>query len=516
MSARFAAYAPPGPVAAQFLASTAFTRAIMGPVGSGKTGACLMDMLYRARRQAPHPSDGVRRTRFAVIRDTYRQLEKTTIKSWHHWVPQDLGHWVGGSGGTPASHTVRFAMPDGTTVEMTVEFIGLGDNSVANVMPGWEGTGAYLNEADKLAREVLTYVRGRVGRYPAVDAANGFAGATWRGVWMDFNAPDTEHWLYDVLVENPDPTTEFFIQPGGMQRVGGGYAVNPAAENLRNLVPGYYEQQISGQPEWYIRRMVLNQWGASRDGEPVYPEYVDELHCAQEPIEPIRSLPLELGADAGLTPGLVLGQRTPWGQWRIYDELVAPPTGMGARRFGAALNQLLAERYAAWHSRDQRAFGEPSRISAWGDPAANARASTDEQTWLQVMQAETGIPFRPAPTNSLTLRLEAVRRPLTRLIDGQPGLLISPRCKILRKGFNSGYRLKRLHIAGSERFADEPEKNAFSHVHDGLQYVLVGGGEHLAVLGRQEQAAAARRQTRAIDEEAPYGEWMGGQSHAIG
>lgn len=454
MSNPFTTYLPPGPVAARFGASNAFVRAIMGPVGSGKTGACLMDMLYRAMRQAPHPRDQVRRTKFAVIRETYRQLEKTTIKSWHRWVPQSLGHWVGGSGGQPATHTVAFALPDGTTVEMIVEFIGLGENSSEMVMPGWEGTGAYLNEVDKLTEETLTYVIGRVGRYPAVDAAASFAGATWRGVWADFNASDTEHWLYRVFVEAPTPGWEFFQQPGAMHELAGGgrYELNPAAENLRNLVPGYYDQQIVGQPKWYIRRMILNRWGATRDGQPVYEDWNDDLHAAAVPLEPVRDLPLVIGADAGLTPAAVILQRMPSGQWRVLDELVAPATGMGARKFGDLLNKLLTERYGPW----------------------------------------------------------SARLPLTRLIDGQPGVLVSPRCRVLRKGFNSGYRLRRIQIAGADRFGTEPDKNEFSHVHDGLQYGILGGGGHLEVLGRKQASADARRQTRAIDDDAPDGEWKGG------
>lgn len=514
------AYVPPGPVMARFLASDAFLRGAMGPVGSGKTGGCLMDMIYRAMRQAPHPRDGFRRTKFAVVRDTYRQLEKTTIPSWHRWVPETLGHWVGGSGGQPARHTVTFALQDGSKVELIVEFIGLGENNVANVMPGWEGTGAYLNEADKLTPETLHYIRSRVGRYPARDNVAGFQGATWRGVWADFNAPDTEHWLYDTFVENPVTGTEFFPQPGGLIETKTGYIPNPTAENIANLPEGYYEQML-GMPRWFIRRMVLNKWGASRDGEPVYEEFNDEVHVAPHDLEPVRGLPLLLGADAGLTPALIIGQIMPSGQWRILDELIAPKTGMGAKRFGDLTNQLLVERYAPWCPGPSRraitARRDEYQIIGHADPASSARSATDEQSWLQVYSAATNIHFRPAPSNNLTPRLEAVRQPLSRLIDGEPGFLLSPRCKVLRKGFNSGYRLKRLTIGGGERFSDQPDKNEFSHPHDGLQYLMLGGGGHLAILGRQQLAENARRQTRAYDDEYPeeiHSRYDGRQAYA--
>lgn len=524
MSAPFHGYIPPGRVAAQFLASDAFVQAIMGPVGSGKTGASLMKPLYLARRQAPHPRDGVRRTKFAVIRDTARNLEKTTIPSWHRWVPKEMpgSDWFGGSGGQPARHVIRFALPDETQVELIIEFIGLGEGSAETVMPGWEGTGAYLNEADKLSRDVLTFVKGRVGRYPAKDPAAGFGGATWRGVWMDFNAPDTDHWLYRTLVdgevdegfEDPRWRPAFFVQPGAMIKQGGRYVVNPRAENLANLPDGYYDQQIAGQPDWYIRRMVLNQWGASRDGHPVYEEYNDELHCAPTDLLPSPDLPLEIGVDAGLTAAAVIGQRMPNGQLRGLDELVAPNTGWGAIKFGETLNRLLSERYPQW----SRAGRAGLRVEVRCDPAAGARSSTDEQSWLQVFAATTGLPVRPAPTNAPTMRLEAVRKPLSRLVDGQPGLLISPRCKVLRKGFNSGYRLRRVLVNGStERFDDKPDKNEFSHVHDAFQYFALGDSGHLDVLGRRSTQSGGRRQVQAIDDDNPHGGWErfdGRQSYA--
>ena len=53
----------------------------MGPVGSAKTSSALMRLLRHARLQ-DSGDDGVRHTRFGIIRDTYRNLDKTTIPSW--------------------------------------------------------------------------------------------------------------------------------------------------------------------------------------------------------------------------------------------------------------------------------------------------------------------------------------------------------------------------------------------------------------------------------------------------
>ena len=181
---------------------------------------------------------------------------------------------------------------------------------------------------------------------------------------------------------------------------------------------------------------------------------------------------------------------------------------MGPKRLGEAINRLLAEeRYKQWSA----GFGHPmSRVDpyqpsiiGYGDPAAFHGADREggELAWMEILAAATEIRIRPAPSNQVHARLEAVRRPLTATIDGtEPGLIISPTCKVLRKGFNSGYRYRRVQLAGSNRYEDKPEKNEFSHVHDALQYLLSGGGEYLEVTGRRERR---ERMRLAAPEAAP-------------
>src|ERR1700733_7072979 len=65
-------YRPPGPVGAAFLKSDAFLRGIRGPVGSGKSTVCIMDMLKTAQLQKP--VNGRRKYRGVIIRNTYGEL----------------------------------------------------------------------------------------------------------------------------------------------------------------------------------------------------------------------------------------------------------------------------------------------------------------------------------------------------------------------------------------------------------------------------------------------------------
>ena len=73
------------PTLKRFLQCDAPIQAIMGPFGSGKSVACVMKCLLLAQSIPPMP-DGVRRSRFGVIRNTYPQLRDTTQKTLFEWL----------------------------------------------------------------------------------------------------------------------------------------------------------------------------------------------------------------------------------------------------------------------------------------------------------------------------------------------------------------------------------------------------------------------------------------------
>ena len=85
MASQAISYKPAGEVSRAFMKSDAFVRGIRGPFGSGKSTACVMEILRRAKMQRIG-TDGKRRSRWAVIRNTYPELKTTTIKTWHQWV----------------------------------------------------------------------------------------------------------------------------------------------------------------------------------------------------------------------------------------------------------------------------------------------------------------------------------------------------------------------------------------------------------------------------------------------
>lgn len=225
------------PTLSRFLRSDAFVRCVVGPVGSGKSSACVMEILLRAARQEAGP-DGVRRTRFAVIRNTYSQLRDTTRKTFEKWIPQQLGRWHEQS----FTFEIDHRLADGTKIHCEVLFRALDRPEDVRKLLSLELTGAYINEAREIPKNVLDVLEGRVGRYPSRDEG----GATWFGIWMDTNPWHSGHWGAKLFGKGLDGYS-IFRQPGGR---------SIEAENVDNLPPGYYDRLCVGKDREYVRVYV--------------------------------------------------------------------------------------------------------------------------------------------------------------------------------------------------------------------------------------------------------------------
>lgn len=448
-------YVPPGPVGRAFILDESLSPFIMGPVGAGKTVTAVFKRIVAGTRM-PACNDGVIRDRFVVVRSTYRDAEKTVLASWLQWFPRTYpgSSWSGGND-RPAIHILRFRTGQGKRVELITEFIGLNGQRVEDRLRGYEISGAWMNEADTLDESALRYLEQRTGRYPKRDMLP--AGAKrFRQVIGDLNAPDIDNWVYKTFVEAPSPNRVLYAQPSGL---------SVEAENLKHLEAGYYEQMAADNEEWFVRRMVHNQFGYSRDGKPVYDTFNPRVHVAPRPIAYDPNLPLLIGLDGGggtLNPAAIIGQMHAGWQLRILRELV-PGHGYGPSRFGELLATEIEQHFPG------------AKIRAWADPASQYGADREggQLAWCEIVGVLIGatiqIPFDGS--NEISLRTDAVKAELK--TDGKdPNMLISPGgCPILVRGFASGYRFKKRKDGG---FEPSPEKNGFSHPHDGLQY-LVGG-----------------------------------------
>lgn len=444
-------YKPPGEQAARFHQSQAFVKGLMGPVGSGKSSTCVMEILSQALKQRPF--NGVRESRWAVIRNTYPELKSTTIKTWQNWVPEAMApiKW-------DAPITARFKVKDigdGTGLDLEVIFLALDKAQETGKLRSLELTGAWINECSEVPKEIFDMVTQRVGRFPPKTKG----GPTHPCILLDTNPPDDEHWYYKFAEEETPQGWEFFRQPGGLYREEGEFKPHPDAENVDNLTGGYeyYLRQLGGKTEDWVRVFLMGEYGTTADGKPVYPEYNDRVHVAED-LKPILGLPILLGWDFGLTPAVAICQMSPKGQFIVLEELVAED--MGIRQFATdVVKPVLLNKYAK------------HKLESIGDPAGQNRAQTDERTCFQEL-LEAGIPTVPANTNDFIPRRESVAFFLNRMAGGEPGFLLDGRCKTLRKGFIGGYRYERMRVAG-EIYKERPVKDRFSHIHDALQYACL-------------------------------------------
>lgn len=460
-------YRPMGAVLEAYCKSIKFVQIIRGPLGAGKTKASAFKVFQYICQQRPD-ANGVRRSRWAVIRNTYPDLTSTTIRDWKEMVPSAAGVLTMGH---PPEHRLFFHLPDGTTVQAEVLFIALDREDDVKKLRGAQLTGAWINELKELPKAVLDMVTGRVDRYPAPGAS------TWVGVIGDTNAWDQDHWLQalDEQWQRGELSEyEFFTQPPGVIKINGEWTVNPLAENLMVLRADYYRRMIQGKKEDWIKVNLGNEIGVCFDGRPVHPEYSESIHAVRHLLVPDKNRIVEVGCDFGLTPAAGFAQRQSDHQWFVFDEVVTGHEDgdvhgtVGVERFAQLLKDKCAE-YPGLQFRFR------------GDPAGGQRDKT-EQTYFQALAA-AGIVCLPASSNDPTKRRGALERPLTRLVNGKPGIVFSPKCKVIRKGLAGAWNYRRVAVAGADRFRDEADKNKWSHVCEALEYGLMDAGENVVVNG---------------------------------
>ncbi|NOI66913.1 TerL [Vibrio sp. 99-8-1] len=463
--------------------------AIRGPIGSGKSVGCVMHMKKIAMEQEPN-EDGVRKTRWVCIRNTYPDLKGTVIKTFQDWLPQSICPIVYDA---PIRAMWKQHHPDGKTrIECEFFFLSLDKPKDISKLMSLECTGVWINEAQFMPKAIVLEALSRAGRYPSMRDG----GPTWYGMIMDTNSPDDDHWWYD-FEEGIDEETgkrlcpdnwEFVVQPAGITEISGipegalskdqremirkglfvdylgkRFVANPDAENVANHKNGfgYWLEKVQGQTLNWIRSRMCNVFATVADGKPVFGDSFNrEIHVSANKLLPVKGWTTLVGLDFGLTPAATFIQISPVGQVRVIDEVVSE--SMGIERFAEEqLKPLIASKY------------QGCDVKFFGDPAGVQRAQTNETTCFEILE-EAGFDVQPAHSNVITARLEAVRYFLHRLIGrGQPQIVISPHCRQLIKGMETGYQYKRMNVSGQEKYSDKPDKNMYSHLNDSFQYVCL-------------------------------------------
>jgi hypothetical protein len=447
---------------ARFMKSEAFGRIITGPVGSGKTTACIIELLRRASSQAPG-SDGIRYTRFAIVRQTLKQLKDTVLK--------DCQTWLAGLGEFRVSeNTFHLKFGD---VKSEWIFIPLEDADDQARLLSMQLTGAWLSECIEMNFDVLAPISGRIGRYPS--GSRGVS--TWNGIIADTNMP-TEMTPWHNFLENLPPDWQKFNQPGGLE---------PDAENLNFLLQTaetialpidhpkrvaqgrkYYERfvEMYGENSDWVKRYVHAKYGDDPSGAAVFKKtFRSEFHLVDDTLI-IPGYPLIVAQDFGRNPWSLICQPDHMGRLIVHEEVAGTNVGLELHVNEHLRPVLLRDRYTG------------CKVAVVGDPAGVAKGSIAEESCFDALK-RLGLPAIPAPTNDIEPRLRAVEALLGRQVNGGPALLINKtRCPMLSRAMAGGYRFTKTKQGGLRAVPEKNDKEGFSHVADCLQYacLVVHGG----------------------------------------
>jgi hypothetical protein len=469
----------------EFVLSNKETDVIQGPLGSGKTRGLCARVMRHAQQQRVSTITGLRMSRWALVRATYPDLKRTTIRTWLEMFPErTYGRF---NWGQPPTHKIRFS-----DISLEIDFFALEKEDDVDKLRSTEYTGIAFNELPFTEKAIFDESSSRL-RYPGKE----HGGSEWHGVIGDANAPDEDSWLALMTgqVDLPPNLTEderqefmwpshwgFYYQPPAVLEktdANGkviGYTVNPKAENLQNLPDNYYSKMIPGKSKAWIDSRLRNVCVLVVDGSPVFPMFRKELHVAREALRPQKHNPLAVGLDFGRQPAMIAGQQIGNRAFFQYELL-----GMneGAITFAPKVKRFLTEHYPD-HPLD--------KINFWGDPKGKDKGQAEDRTAFDIFR-NLGMFVRDPPgllNNSIPTRIDAVTSLLTTLDEqGRPRAVFSPMCRTLNVGMQGRY-----HLVREEDGVLRPKKDRYSNPCDAAQYLTLGMGEGRSMIGLPRQVAS--------------------------
>jgi hypothetical protein len=426
----------------------------------------------------------MRHTRFAIVRQTLKQLKDTVLKDILSWLEGLVSYKV-------SDNTIYISMGD---VRSEWVLIPLDSPEDQRRLLSMQLTGVWMSEAIEMYVSLVDSLSGRLGRYPSAQ----MGGATWFGMIADTNMPsEGSEWHKFMHVDTP-MDWQIFIQPGGLE---------PDAENLpwltqtaetmklavddeRRIAQGrsYYERLARGHGTDWVLRYVHAKYGNDPSGTAVFRESFNRSFHVREDVLPASAQPLIVGQDFGRDPCSIIGQLDHKGRLLVLQEVIAEDIGLELHVEKALRPVLMHERY----------FGKP--VAMVGDPSGISKSSIYEESTFDVLK-RMGLNAFPAPTNDIDPRLRAVEAFLLGQRDGGPAFIIDrDRCPVLVRALGGGYRYDRTRNGVRRPL---PAKNEYSHVMDALQYLC------LAAHGGMANMITTRlgRRPRVVRQKMRAGAW---------
>jgi len=431
-----------GPTAKLAHQSKARVKYLWGVVGSSKTSWLCWRAWFKAKQAA---AAGVS-LRAIVIRDTYRNLVDTTLKTFLEWFPDGVMGRLSGDPATfylntPDGRTHEIMFRHGATAAEASNFLSLEAGLILldEVAPAFTPSGII---SPGISEEVFNIAIQRLRQ----------TGIAEPELAMSSNPPPMHYWTSKRIIDQ---------DPAKLRELNWAHYWVGQDENKHNLRPGYYEELALSLPDDLRKRFILGERVAIYPGLPIFQKDFSERMHAREDLKPIPNLPLILCVDSsGLAPAALFTQVDHKGRWLWLREIQGGYVDgrlseqIGAQRFAAMVKLVANEQFPGYKF-----------APGWGDPyKLDTKSDTDEKSWAGFFKAE-GFELRPGE-RLITDRIESVRERLTTIIEGNPALLINKQgCPLAIEALSGGYRWG-LDPLASRITGAEPVKDHFSHVMD--------------------------------------------------
>lgn len=443
---------------------------IMGPVSSGKSSTSCNEIIKQLL-MLPRCTDGVRRGRWIITRNTYPELKMTTLKTWQAWYPErGLGRLYKQS---PFFHDMRFKDQHGVECNFEIYFLSMDSEDDISKLLSLETTGFYFNELREFPVSVLQAAISRLMcRYPSkamLGLPEDFQGLPYiQQILADTNPPPLNHWIRKYFDSDERiPGWKMYKQPPAMIETiideRAKWIINPDRENkIGTPDEAVIRAAQSLDPEMF-KVFILGEYGSVYEGKPVHPAYKPHIHYSKTVIQPVANEPIYIGWDFGLTPACVVGQYIN-GQLRILDEYYTFDQNL--RQFLAnSIKPAFSVKYADW-------INSGNYVST-GDPSGATPGQATGVHCLQVL-AEFGINTQPAYTNAPQVRQDALNVHLNKMNMGEPGMLVSVNAEFVNEALSGAYRYSLLNSrTGYKKYHTVPEKNEWSHTAEAAQYMAM-------------------------------------------
>ncbi len=453
----------------EFMLSDKRVRFLVGAVGSSKTTTCLYEILRRAAQQDP-AEDGVRYTRFAIIRNTLAAIKSTVLKDIQQIFGPIIDYRVSES-------TVYIRKGD---INCEILLIPLDTPDDQKRLLSSQLTGAYFNEFVEVAPVFISGALGRCGRYPSQLRGR----PNWFGVFCDSNPGTEDSPYFEILKLELPESYGYFEQPSPLLRGPEGEVTeNPLAENIKYLPGGfdYYHTLLDGSsPEW-SERFVFGQWGESLQGQAVFKTtFTSDFHVAKSELTPSVGHALIVGMDFARAPAAIIMQVDHLGRLLVLQEVYEE--NMGVEKF--VRDRLMPVMFSP------RFQNKPMYIV--GDPSGLQRSQIGERSVFSMIRG-MGFEAVPAQTNHIKPRLDAVEKWLLMQREGKAAILFDPvGCPELIIALKSKYRYRARKDGELE---DKPHKiRPWADLADALQYGCLGTAQNLMgrVMRRMQRSRAPR------------------------